>query len=79
MNSKHDPRLSELITTPEVAELAGVGENTVSMWRKRGVGPAYHHIGRYVVYQRSEVERWIREEHNPIGGAGMHKPKGQTR
>ncbi|MEX3647243.1 helix-turn-helix transcriptional regulator [Mycolicibacterium porcinum] len=80
MGTKREPRLSDLITAVEVAEMAGVSPGTVETWRWRGTGPAFHHIGRYVVYDRAEVERWIAEVyHVGVESRAGRKPRGQKR
>lgn len=80
MSKEREPRLSDLITAVEVAEMAGVSAGTVETWRWRGTGPAFHHIGRYVVYSRPEVERWIAEVYSVgVESRAGRKPKGGKR
>ena len=66
----------DLITTADVAEMAGVSPRTVQTWRTRGTGPCFQRIGAtYVVYDRAEVQRWLKQDYRPIGGVPAHKPK----
>ncbi|UBV14992.1 helix-turn-helix transcriptional regulator [Mycolicibacterium fortuitum] len=74
---------TDIITTRDVAQMAGVTERTVQQWRARGTGPTFTRIGAtYVVYDRAEVERWIADVYT-VGvesRAGRKpKPKGQKR
>ena len=68
------------LTEDEFRALLGLGENTPSLWRSRGVGPKYekrygprgHGMIRYPV---EEVVRWLNEA-KPMGraaGAGRKK------
>lgn len=60
----------DLLTTREVAEMAGVTARTVETWRARGTGPRFHVLSnRAVVYERGEVERWL-EDFRPNGNVG---------
>lgn len=51
----------DLITTKELAELVRTSEETVRYWRHIGKGPRGIKVGRRVLYQRSEIERWLNE------------------
>jgi predicted DNA-binding transcriptional regulator AlpA len=52
---------SDLLTTADVAARTRAPEATVRYWRHIGYGPQGFRVGRRVVYQRSEVERWLSE------------------
>lgn len=63
--------LPDLLTTPEVAALVGVSVHTVKQWRARGTGPQFTRLSsRAVVYDRAEVERWVREDFTRHGNLG---------
>ena len=48
------------INSRELAELLGVREKTVFMWRWRGIGPPYRKInGHLVRYDPGEIAAWI--------------------
>lgn len=49
----------EFLTTNEVAELLRIKPTTLTIWRVRGIGPAYHKLGRRVVYRERDVFSWI--------------------
>lgn len=51
----------EFITTKEFAEMLGVTENTIVIWRTKGFGPKYYKLGRSVRYKKADVEAWIDE------------------
>jgi DNA-binding transcriptional MerR regulator len=50
----------DLLTTKELAAEFRVAESTVRYWRQTGYGPKGVRVGRRVLYERSEVERWWR-------------------
>jgi predicted DNA-binding transcriptional regulator AlpA len=43
----------------EVAEMLGVPEHTLDIWRSQGKGPDYHKVGRYVRYRWADVNAWL--------------------
>jgi excisionase family DNA binding protein len=49
------------LKTAEVAELLRTSDETVRYWRHIGYGPRGVKIGRRVLYDAAEVERWIAE------------------
>lgn len=51
-----------LLRTPAASERLGVAEETLRYWRWRGEGPPSFKIGRAVVYDEEELERWIAEQ-----------------
>jgi predicted site-specific integrase-resolvase len=55
--------ISEYMTPPQAAQYRGVGERTLTDWRRRGVGPKYTRLtatewGR-VRYSRREIDCWL--------------------
>jgi len=46
-------------TIAEVAEVLGVPQHTLDVWRSRGKGPAYIKVGRHVRYRWSDVNEWL--------------------
>jgi excisionase family DNA binding protein len=52
---------SEYLTVEQLASTLQVPKGTIYAWRYKGYGPHGVSIGRFVRYQRSEVERWINE------------------
>jgi excisionase family DNA binding protein len=60
----------DLLKSFEAAELLRVPVRTLYEWRMRGVGPAAYRVGKRVLYDRKDVERWLeahREE--PVSAA----------
>jgi len=49
------------MTTAEVASALGVTEGTLYRWRKDGVGPKWHRIGRGVKYRAITIKLYIAE------------------
>jgi predicted DNA-binding transcriptional regulator AlpA len=47
------------LTVGDAARFVGLAEQTLNSWRVSGHGPAYHKLGRRVVYDVEELERWI--------------------
>jgi excisionase family DNA binding protein len=53
----------DFLTTPQVAEILGLAENTLEIWRHRGgIGPKFLKFGRAVRYRRSDLESWINSQ-----------------
>jgi excisionase family DNA binding protein len=47
------------MTTEEVAAYARTVASTVRWWRHCGQGPASFRVGKRVLYDRADVERWF--------------------
>jgi excisionase family DNA binding protein len=47
------------LTTGEVAALCRTSPDTIRYWRHCGRGPRSFRVGRRVLYDRSDVERWL--------------------
>lgn len=45
----------EYLTVEEAAQFIGVSKVLLDEWRSRGGGPAYHKIGRRVVYSIADL------------------------
>jgi predicted DNA-binding transcriptional regulator AlpA len=50
------------MTLPELAQRLRRPEQTMYHWRHQGKGPKGVKIGNRVLYRRTEVERWEREQ-----------------
>lgn len=57
------------LTTAELAEMLRTSESTVRYWRQIGYGPRGVRVGRRVLYERSEVARWLRALGDAESGA----------
>lgn len=49
----------ELLTTKAAAAFLGVAVKTLRDWRYRGIGVPSRKEGRRIVYERSDLERWL--------------------
>ncbi len=47
-----------LLTTEEVAQRFRTSPSTVRYWRHLGIGPAGIRVGRRVLYEETECDRW---------------------
>jgi predicted DNA-binding transcriptional regulator AlpA len=47
------------LNTKRAAAYLGVAYDTLVAWRKRDSGPAYHKLGRLVVYMKNDLDVWI--------------------
>lgn len=47
------------LTTRQAAGLLGLKENTLEIWRHRGVGPNYCKLGRAVRYRADDLMAWV--------------------
>jgi excisionase family DNA binding protein len=54
--------LEELLTLTEVADLLRIPVATLRYWRANGTGPHGFHVGRKVIFTRTEVLRWLTEQ-----------------
>ena len=59
-------RSSELVepgvlTTPAAADYLGLSPATLETMRSRGGGPVFAKLGRRVVYQREDLDAWVKE------------------
>lgn len=60
-------RVVELWSECEAAAVIGVSAQSLSRWRKAGIGPPYLRLGRKVRYRPGDVSAWIDSQvQNPI-------------
>jgi hypothetical protein len=81
---RHEPVNAPLGTTPtwkyltvgDAAGFVGLAQQTLNSWRVSGYGPAYHKLGRRVVYDVEELKRWIQRQRvrHPSEQASRVKP-----
>lgn len=56
---------AELLTTAEAAEFLDLSPSTLTMWRRRSVGPRYFKFSsRSYRYRRADLESWISQAVN---------------
>ncbi|MBW3599074.1 MAG: helix-turn-helix domain-containing protein [Planctomycetes bacterium] len=59
----------KLLTAEEAAEMLGIAQQTLSVWRSSGrYKLAYIKVGRNVRYRKSEIERFL--EQNTVTHTG---------
>jgi excisionase family DNA binding protein len=56
--------MSEYMTTQELADMLRAPVETVRYWRHVGKGPESFKVGRRVLYDRAEVEAFVRGAQN---------------
>jgi len=49
----------KLLTSDQVAELLGVQEGTIRLWRMQGKGPRFRKLGTLVRYDEADVVSYI--------------------
>ncbi|MBE6477845.1 MAG: helix-turn-helix domain-containing protein [Propionibacteriaceae bacterium] len=54
----------EFLTTHELAALCRTSPETVRYWRHVGKGPRSFKLGRRVLYDRKDIDAWIKEARN---------------
>jgi hypothetical protein len=61
------------VTSAKVEELLALPKNSLAKMRSKGVGPAYHVIGKRIRYRIADVETWLKGVRcapaHPYGGA----------
>ena len=61
-------RMQRYMTTAEVADLLRTSPETVRYWRHIGEGPTSFKVGRRVLYDAADVEKFIAERRAASGG-----------
>ena len=56
----------ELLNTYEVARYLNMSPGSLANWRSAGRGPAYIKLGSKVMYQKTDIERFIQDKQNRI-------------
>jgi excisionase family DNA binding protein len=56
------PGKGRYLTTDEVAHWLRTSPETCRYWRHIGKGPASFKVGRRVLYDEADVDRWIAEQ-----------------
>ncbi len=51
--------MEKLLTSEETAQVLGVSDNALRIWRSRGKGPRAYKYGRRVMYRREDLEAWL--------------------
>jgi excisionase family DNA binding protein len=53
------PAVSRRLRARKAAEYLGVSDSTLAKWRMRGDPPSYRKLGRVVVYDQADLDRWL--------------------
>jgi hypothetical protein len=56
IQERHEDRR---LDSDAAARFLGVKRGTVELWRQRGFGPAYHHVGRCVRYSLADLRAFL--------------------
>ncbi len=51
-----------LLSVEDLAELLGVPQKSIYVWRAKGEGPPAARIGRYLRWRRVDVDRWVEQQ-----------------
>ena len=65
-----------LLTTEEVAQRFRTSPSTVRYWRHLGIGPAGIRVGRRVLYDETECDRWWQSKVAAAGRDGFSSSVG---
>lgn len=55
-----EERGGELLTPAQASRVTGIAEGTLANYRTTGRGPAFHKIARYVRYDSTDLDQWMR-------------------
>jgi predicted DNA-binding transcriptional regulator AlpA len=55
----HEYKLRRMLSTPEAASYCGSSASTLAKLRLYGGGPDYIKLGRRVVYDLADLDRWL--------------------
>lgn len=61
--------MGRLLNIEDVSERTGAPVATIRYWRATGYGPAMFKLGRRLVIDEAELERWIAEKAGAPAGA----------
>ena len=54
-----------MLKPKRIAEKIGVTTQTLMSWRKKGTGPKWVKLSRYIIrYQEADFNSWLENEHN---------------
>jgi len=53
--------MRRLLKSKELAEVFGLTDNTLRIWRMNGGGPPFYRLGKSVRYDQERVRSWLEE------------------
>jgi predicted DNA-binding transcriptional regulator AlpA len=53
--------VKRLLKSKELAEVFGLEDNTLRIWRARAEGPPYYKVGSSVRYDQEKVREWLED------------------
>jgi excisionase family DNA binding protein len=53
--------VKRLLKSKELAEVLGLEDNTLRIWRARAEGPPYYKVGSTVRYDEERVREWLED------------------
>ena len=53
--------MRRLLRSKELAEVFGLEDNTLRIWRAKGEGPPFYKIGKSVRYDQDKVREFLQE------------------
>jgi predicted DNA-binding transcriptional regulator AlpA len=79
-NSKGQPEYGPRLRRREVARYLGSAEQTLARWFCEGIGPpAYRISSRAVVYDRRELDEWLKERRAASSAEAFEKAEKRER
>jgi predicted site-specific integrase-resolvase len=57
----------EFLTSAQAAVRLGIRPGTLTVWRRRGIGPAYLRCGGSIRYREADIEAYIQKQTVPAG------------
>jgi predicted site-specific integrase-resolvase len=62
--------MSNVFLRPEdLVDSLQVSFQTLTAWRKKGIGPPFYRFGNTFRYTRDDVERWLSQRYSACGSA----------
>ena len=56
---EHPIEIDEGFSERQAARLLGISAHTLRWYRGEGRGPAYHQVGRRVIYKLEDLNEWL--------------------
>lgn len=53
--------MQQLLTSKEAADMLRIKPRTLMQWRKMGKAPPAHKAGRKLLYDKDELQAWVKK------------------